>query len=194
MQEKNLLSFDGEVYYYPAVFSEQESKFFFNELATNIRWKQEPVKLFGKEIMQPRLTAWYGNSDKPYTYSGITMVPETWTRALLDIKARAEKLSGALFTSVLMNLYRNGNDYMGWHRDNEKMLGPAPTIASVSFGAPRVFQLRNYANKDNRISVLLEPGSILLMCGPTQKFWEHRLPKAPKLKEPRINLTLRNIT
>jgi alkylated DNA repair dioxygenase AlkB len=190
---QNILPFDGEVHYYPSVFNEDESRYFFDELTRTIKWKQEPVRLFGKEIMQPRLTAWYGDTDKSYTYSGVTMIPVNWMKDLLIIKERVEKLSGAAFTSVLMNLYRNGNDYMGWHRDNEKMLGPQPTIASVSFGASRVFQLRYYSNKHNKISVTLEPGSVLLMRGKTQNFWEHRLPKAPRLLEPRINLTLRNI-
>ena len=191
--ENNLLPYGGEVYYVPNVFSRQQSDEYFNQLFTEIRWKQEPIKIFGKEVMQPRLTAWYGDITRPYAYSGITMAPNHWIHPLLEIKTTADQLSGAASTSALMNLYRDGNDGLGWHRDNEKVLGPAPTIASVSLGAVRAFQLRDYKDKKNLISIDLEPGSVLIMKGDSQKVWEHRVPKSAKLHGARINITFRVI-
>jgi alkylated DNA repair dioxygenase AlkB len=159
----------------------------------DIQWKQEPVRLFGREIMQPRLTAWYGAADKAYTYSGITMEPLPWTQELDQIRMDAETLAGVSFTSALLNLYRDGSDSIGWHRDNEKMLGPAPVIASVSFGASRKFQFRNYTDKKMNVSLMLGPGSVLVMRGATQRNWEHSLPKTKKLSGARINITFRII-
>ena len=190
---KNLLPFGGEVYYIPNVFAKEKSDEYFNQLFTEIRWKQEPIKIFGKEVMQPRLTAWYGAIDKSYAYSGITMQPNHWIHPLLEIKSVAEKYSGSSATSALMNLYRDGNDGLGWHRDNEKVLGPAPTIASVSLGTVRTFQLRHYKDKSNLISIDLEPGSLVIMKGESQQIWEHRIPKSKKVHGARINITFRAI-
>ena len=193
LSENNLLPYGGEVYYVPNVFSRQQSDEYFNQLFTEIRWKQEPIKIFGKEVMQPRLTAWYGDITRSYAYSGITMAPNHWIHPLLEIKTTADQLSGAASTSALMNLYRDGNDGLGWHRDNEKVLGPAPTIASVSLGAIRTFQLRDYKDKNNLISIDLEPGSVVIMKGESQKVWEHRVPKSAKKHGARINITFRVI-
>jgi alkylated DNA repair dioxygenase AlkB len=187
----NLLPYGGELYYVPDVFSREESDEYFNQLFTQIRWKQEPIKIFGKEVMQPRLTAWYGDVTKPYAYSGITMAPNHWIDPLLKIKSVADELSGAQSSSALLNLYRDGNDGLGWHRDNEKVLGPAPTISSVNFGAVRTFQLRDHKDKNNLISIGLQPGSIVIMKGASQQVWEHRVPKSKKFFGPRINITFR---
>lgn len=192
-QPVNLLPSDGEVYYYPAVFSEAERNEYFNILFSGIRWKQEPVKIFGREILQPRLTAWYGDPDKSYTYTGLTMQADQWVHPLIDIKKIADQYSGVESTSALLNLYRDGNDGLGWHRDNEKMLGTEPVIASVSLGAPRLFQLRNYHNKQQVISIELEPGSLLIMKGASQKNWEHRVPKSKNEHGARINITFRRV-
>lgn len=191
---KNLLPYGGELYYFPNVFTREQSDEYFNQLFTEIRWKQEPIKIFGKEVMQPRLTAWYGDITKPYAYSGITMAPNHWIHPLLEIKSVADKYSGAESSSALLNLYRDGNDGLGWHRDNEKVLGPAPTIASVSLGAVRTFQLRDYKGKDKLISIELEPGSIVIMKGASQQMWEHRVPKSKKIFGARINITFRIIS
>ena len=190
---KNLLPFGGEVYYIPNVFAKEKSGEYFNQLFTEIRWKQEPIKIFGKEVMQPRLTAWYGAIDKSYAYSGITMQPNHWIHPLLEIKSVAEEYSGSSATSALMNLYRDGNDGLGWHRDNEKVLGPTPTIASVSLGTVRTFQFRHYKDKSNLISIDLEPGSLVIMKGESQQIWEHRIPKSKKVHGARINITFRTI-
>ena len=187
----NLLPYGGELYYIPDVFAREQGEAYFNQLFTEIRWKQEPIKIFGREVMQPRLTAWYGDVMKPYAYSGITMAPNHWIHPLLEIKSVAEKFSGAESSSALLNLYRDGNDGLGWHRDNEKVLGPTPSIASVSLGAVRTFQLRDYKDKKNLISLDLQPGSIVIMRGASQQMWEHRVPKSKKVLGARINITFR---
>lgn len=189
----NLLPSGGEVYYIPHVFSHEKADEYFNLLFSEIRWKQEPIKIFGKEVLQPRLTAWYGDIEKPYTYSGLTMAPNHWIHPLMEIKKVADEYSGVQSTSALLNLYRDGNDGLGWHRDNEKVLGPEPVIASVSLGVSRFFQFRKYHNKKDVISIELEPGSLLVMRGATQRSWEHRVPKSKKVHGARINITFRKI-
>ena len=189
----NILPYQGEAYLYPNFFTKAESEGYFKELLNNIAWKQEPIKIFGQQVMQPRLTAWYGNSDKPYTYSGITMQPQIWTSALIAIKEKIETVAGVEFTSALLNLYRDGKDSMGWHRDNEKELGPNPVIGSVSFGAGRIFKLRLYKDKNISKSLELGDGSFLLMQGETQHYWEHGVAKTNKDVGPRINITFRVI-
>ncbi|MEJ7589600.1 MAG: alpha-ketoglutarate-dependent dioxygenase AlkB [Ferruginibacter sp.] len=191
---ENLLPFNGEAMLYPGFFLPAESDHYFNVLEAEIRWKQEPIKIFGKEMMQPRLTAWYGDAGKAYRYSGLTMLPQPWTGSLLVIKERIEDFAGVQFTSALLNFYRDGKDSMGWHRDNEKELGLNPVIGSVSFGSARLFQFRNFKEKKLTRSVELTHGSFLLMKGETQQYWEHHLPKSTKETGKRINLTFRVIT
>lgn len=190
---ENLISTDGEVYFYPALFTPEESDQLYKALIENIEWKQEPVFIMGKEIMQPRLTAWYGDADKAYSYTGITMKPHTWTPELLIIKERIEQVAAHTFTSVLLNYYRDGKDSMGWHRDNEKELGNNPVIGSVSFGVSRHFHLKHRTDKNLRAKILLTHGSFLLMKGATQHHWYHSIPKELKVAEGRINLTFRTI-
>lgn len=189
---ENLLPGNGELYYYPSFIGTEVAEKYFHTLLEEINWKHEEITIYGKRVLQPRLTAWYG--DVAYTYSGTTMHPIPFTPTLLAIKHEAEKISGAAFNSVLLNLYRDGHDYMGWHRDNEKELGDAPVIASVSFGAGRTFQVRKYKSKDEKLSVETANGSLLIMRGAMQHYWEHQLPKRLKVKDARINLTFRKIT
>jgi alkylated DNA repair dioxygenase AlkB len=189
--QTNILPFSGEALLYENLFSREESCRIYEHLVTTIHWKQEPIKMFGKMVMQPRLTACYG--EKSVAYSGITMEVHGWTEQLLEIKQRAEQIAQAQFNSVLLNYYRDGNDSMGWHRDNERELGPEPIIASVSFGATRKFQLRTHKDKSGLASVDLTHGSLLLMRGACQQVWEHSLPKT-RHSEGRINLTFRVIT
>jgi alkylated DNA repair dioxygenase AlkB len=143
--------------------------------------------------MQPRLTAWYGDISKPYTYSGLTMQANHWIKSLLSIKSVADKYAGIVSSSALLNLYRDGHDGLGWHRDNEKVLGPEPVIASVSLGTVRSFQLRPYKKREPLISLDLEPGSLVIMRGETQRMWEHRIPKTSMTKGARINITFRSV-
>lgn len=189
----DILSCNGDAVLYNNFFSAAESETYFSSLMNEVNWKQEPIKIFGKEVMQPRLTAWHGDGDKPYSYSGITMHPAAWTESLRAIKQKIEPVAGVIFTSALLNLYRDGNDSMGWHRDNEKELGDVPVIGSVSFGATRTFQFRNYKTKKDLKSVDLTNGSLLLMRGKTNHFWEHRVPKTNRPVKERINITFRVI-
>jgi alkylated DNA repair dioxygenase AlkB len=192
--EENILPRHGETYLYPGFFSEQESDRFFEDLLKNIKWEQMAIRIFGKTVLQPRLTAWFADKGIHYTYSGLTPVAFEWTDALLDIKQRVEKKCGVTFNSALLNLYRNGKDSMGWHRDNEKALGRDPVVASVSFGATRNFRLRDYATKKEMIEMDLGHGSFLLMRGETQHFWEHAVPKTNKRVGERINITFRSVS
>ena len=185
---------DGEVIIYQNFFSELESDQLFRDLRNSISWRQDKIKLFGKEVNLPRLTAWYGDKGKSYKYSGITMHPNAWTPALFSIKERVEKVVEIKFNSVLANLYRQGQDYVSWHSDDEPELGENPIIASVSFGATRRFQLRHKSDKYlDTIKVDLNHGSLLLMKGSTQHFWKHQVPKTSKELTERINLTFRVI-
>jgi alkylated DNA repair dioxygenase AlkB len=192
-KEANLLPEKGEVYYYPSFFNSPQSDDFFGKLVNEIQWKQEPIWMFGKKVMQPRLTALYGNPSVPYGYSGIKMQPFPWTDFLSQIKEAIEQVADTDFTHVLLNYYRDGKDSMGWHRDNEAELGKNPIIGSVSFGYPRRFQFRLYEEKCKKKEVLLEHGSFLLMSGATQHYWEHQIPKSQKVQGARINLTFRKI-
>ncbi|RPD42897.1 alpha-ketoglutarate-dependent dioxygenase AlkB family protein [Chitinophaga barathri] len=189
----NLLPVDGTAVLFPALFTREESDHYLEVLQEKINWKQEPVIMFGKTVMQPRLTAWYGDEGKAYSYSGITMQPVPWTEALLAIKTRAEAVAGQSFNSALLNFYRNGQDSMGWHRDNESSLGLNPVIGSVSFGAEREFQLRHYMNRSMKRSVVLTHGSVLIMADATQHYWQHAIPKTTKPLGARINITFRKI-
>jgi alkylated DNA repair dioxygenase AlkB len=189
----NLLPYKGEVFLFPRFFSKKNSDLLLQNLLTNINWKQEPITIFGKQVMQPRLTAWYADEGKQYSYSGITMQPLTWTESLQQIKTAIETKTDISFNSALLNLYRDGKDSMGWHRDNEKELGTNPPIASVSLGASRIFKLRDYNNKKTTQSIELTHGSLLLMKGETQHFWEHQVAKTSKPVSTRINITFRQI-
>lgn len=183
---------DGEYLFLPNFFNKQESNYFFDALLKKIEWKQEEMKMYGKVLKFPRLTAWYGDNNKPYSFSGINLNPTTWTDDLLKIKKIIEPKCNGIFNSVLLNLYRNGNDSISWHTDAEKELGKNPLIASVNFGATRKFQLRNRETKE-KMEIELTHGSLLIMKGSLQHFWQHQVPKTKKTVGKRINLTFRII-
>lgn len=184
---------DCELMFFPELFSASESQAYLTDLTQNIAWEQLNFKIFGKVRNAPRLTAWYADPAKNYSYSGITHTPQNWTDSLQEIKARVETASEATFNSVLLNLYRNGEDSMGWHSDDEPELGPNPLIASVSFGTTRSFQLRHKQLANCRLNLDLPNGSLLVMRGTTQHFWQHQLPKTKRVSTPRLNLTFRTI-
>lgn len=181
---------NGQYWFYPSFFSRLESDLFLRKLRTDIEWKQEAMNMYGKQVNFPRLTAWYGDNDKPYSFSGITLTPKIWTKELLEIKEKIEPLSKVSFNSVLLNLYRNGKDSISWHTDAEKELGINPVIASVNFGATRKFQLRHIKTKE-RLEIDLTHGSLLIMQGELQHFWQHQVPKTSQNVSDRINLTFR---
>ena len=184
---------DGELRLYPHFFSPEERETFFTQLKKNVTWQQEEIKLYGKRIPLPRLTAWFGDEGKTYMYSGITVEPEPWTSELLKIKTRIEEVSEGKFNSVLLNYYRNERDSVSWHSDDEPELGKDPIIGSVSFGDVRTFQLKHKTDKSLTISRDLPDGSYLEMAGSTQHHWLHQIPKRTRKIGPRINLTFRVI-
>ncbi len=189
---KNLLPCDGEVYYLPDFYTTAEADLIYHQLLEEIDWEEKAIKIFGRVVLQPRKIAWYGDDGVIYTYSNLTQVAKAWTPTLLLLREKIEKFSGKNFNSVLLNLYRNDQDSMGWHSDNEKELGVNPLIASLSFGNPRIFQLK-HESRPLKTSLLLENGSLLLMGGETQHHWKHQLPKRRALCGPRINLTFRMV-
>ena len=184
---------NAELIYHPEYFGTEEADLYFNELLQQTKWRQDNIKVFGKTYQQPRLTALYGDSGKPYSYSNITMYPEIFTPLLEKIKSKIEQESGHIFNTVLLNLYRDGKDSNGWHADNEKELGKNPVIASVSFGETRPFHFKHRTIKTERHQLDLTHGSLLIMKGEMQHYWLHRIAKTKKLIAPRINLTFRYI-
>lgn len=184
---------DATISYYPHFFDKTEADAIFTELLKTTPWQQDEITLFGKTHPQPRLTALYGNDGKPYSYSNIIMQPNPWSLLLQKIKLKIENVVETNFTSVLLNLYRDGKDSNGWHADNEKELGINPVIASVSFGAERRFHLQHNGDKNCKQKIILEHGSLLIMEGTTQHFWKHQIPKTAKPIGQRINLTFRVI-
>lgn len=187
----NLLPFDGEALFYPDFLSEKESEIYFNHILQAYQWKQEKIIIYEKEMLQPRLTAFCGDSYKDLRYSETIIKPQQWTTEMLELKQRTEAIAGVTFTNALFNYYRDGKDSVSWHRDNEKNWGADPVIASVSLGAARSFQMRNYKDKTFTRSVELTPGSLLIMRGAMQRCWEHQVPKTTKRIGPRINITFR---
>ena len=174
-------------------FNAQESASIMQALITEIDWQQYQIKIFGKTLDQPRITAYYGEDHPYYAYSNIKLQPIPFTPILLSIKNKIETLTSHQFNGVLLNYYRNGDDSMGWHADDEKELGTNPVIASLSFGASRNFQLQHSLDKSiSKATIVLNDASLLIMKGVTQHFWKHQIPKQ-KNKGPRINLTFRKI-
>jgi alkylated DNA repair dioxygenase AlkB len=185
---------DAEVLYAPRVDFGEPDQAILAHLIETIPWRSESIVLWGKSYVQPRLIAWYGDPAATYTYSGLTLTPLPWTPTLMRIKQRVEQISDATFNSVLLNYYRDGQDSMGFHSDDEPELGPAPVIASVSFGEERTFVLKHKRKKSLKpIRLPLASGSLLLMRGETQRNWRHAVEKEDRPCGPRINLTFRRI-
>ncbi|GGK75703.1 alpha-ketoglutarate-dependent dioxygenase AlkB [Rufibacter glacialis] len=184
---------DATVYLIPAFIPAEDQLALQEALTQKVAWRQEKIRMFGKQIDQPRLTAWYADAGKAYTYSGLIWEPLPWLPELTILRTALQELTGASFNSVLLNLYRHGQDSMGWHADDERELGQNPIIASVSLGQERTFSFRHRQQKDLKHTLVLPSGSLLLMAGPTQHFWLHQLPKTTKAQQPRLNLTFRFI-
>lgn len=183
---------NGEFVYIPGFFNRQLASRYLAMLQENILWKQEKMNMYGRQVDFPRLTSWYGDTGKPYSFSGIKLTPHPWTAELIEIKQQVDTFCSISFNSVLLNLYRNGNDSISWHSDAEKELGINPIIASVNFGGARIFQMRHNTTHE-KISLTLEHGSLLVMKGELQHHWKHQVPKTKIEVAPRINLTFRVI-
>lgn len=185
---------DGDITYIEEFYSSVQSNSIFNKLKSHIDWQQQKILLFGKSILEPRLTAFYSSEDKSYTYSGKKMHGKMMPSVLIEICESIEKYCRHRFNSVLLNYYRSGNDSMGWHSDDEKELGLNPVIASLSFGGSRVFLMKHKQEQNKRLKLVLKDGSLLIMKGQTQHQWKHQIPKSKTYIDPRINLTFRLIT
>ena len=206
-EKERLISLkNAELLFIESFFEKEEADCFQKELTENVDWQQGVIMMFGKKVLEPRLTAWYGDEGKVYTYSGKTQIPLPWNTPLLSIKNKIEEylypsvfltkttensLISKHFNSVLLNFYRNGIDSMGFHSDDEKELGLNPTIASVNFGESRRFLFRRKDDKNEKFELLLTHGSLLIMSGEMQHYWQHAIPKESKKTKPRINLTFR---
>lgn len=184
---------NADVTYYPNFIESLEATAYFTSIKANTSWQQDDIKVFGKIHPQPRLTALFATNERPYSYSNITMNPQKFSLELLHIKKAVETIAQIKFTTCLLNLYRDGKDSNGWHADDEKELGTNPVIASVSLGQERFFHLRHRHDKNLKTKILLQHGSLLLMQGATQHFWQHQIPKTAKPIGERINLTFRII-
>lgn len=189
---KQILPLDGDTQYFGVVCDQELSNHYLDYLLQKVPWKNDEAVIYGNHYITDRKVAWYGDGNFSYSYSGKTRVAIPWTEPLLELKALAESYSGASYNSCLLNLYENGSQGMGWHHDDEKGLGKNSNIASLSFGAARRFDFRHKQNRQ-KISVLLEHGSLLVMAGTTQSNWQHHLPKSLKISQPRVNLTFRTM-
>jgi alkylated DNA repair dioxygenase AlkB len=181
----------ADLAYAPSAVPQPEA--WLDVLRAQIPWERHRLRLFGRELEAPRLSCWIGDADAVYTYSRTRFVPRPWIAALAALRDWLAALTGAPYNSVLCNLYRNGQDSMGWHSDDEPELGAAPTIASLSFGAVRRFRLRHRRDPALRLELELAPGSLLLMRGSTQALYRHDLPRTARPLGPRLNLTYRHV-
>ena len=182
---------DGDLTF-SRTWRESESVDWMERLKKEIEWKQHRIKIFGKWVDCPRLSAWYGDPGAVYSYSSLSLTPIAWTPTLLEVRNQLAETIERPFNSVLLNLYRNGNDSMGWHSDDESEMGLNPVIASISLGGSRMMKFRHRSDSEVSNFVLeLSPGSLLIMAGTTQKFWQHEIPKTKKSVGERLNLTFR---
>ncbi len=190
--QKNWLPKDGIVNYFGPIVNQEEADGYFQKFWDTIAWEQDVVHMFGKRIETKRKVAWYGDRPFEYTYSNSTKKALRWTPELLAIKNLTEKFTEETYNSCLLNLYHSGEEGMGWHCDDEKELRPNGAIASLSFGAERKFAFKHKESKE-KVGLILDHGSLLVMKGTTQSNWLHRLPPTKLVKLPRINLTFRTV-
>lgn len=187
-----LLPFDGSALLFPNFIDANHADDAFRRLMNETPWEQRDIVVFGKLHREPRLSVWHSEPHISYTYSGILRTPQSWTPLLEELRDKCAAVSGATFNAVLANLYRDGNDGVGWHADNEASNGREPTIASLSFGASRRFDFRHRDTKQT-IRMQLDQGSLLVMSGLSQHCWVHQLPRTKRVMEPRVNLTFRRV-
>ena len=194
MSENTLITvIDQQAFLYPKFLDKPDADQYFRVLYDEIDWQQEELFLYGRRLNVPRLIAWHGDAGVNYRYSGVDHRALPWNQSLLDIRKKLSEKVSETFNGVLLNLYRDGQDSMGWHSDDEPELGIEPVIASISLGQERNIQFRRRDNHAKKISLVLPHGSLLLMQGKSQVGWQHQIPKSRKPMKPRINLTFRNI-
>lgn len=193
---KKLSLNDAEVWYQDCFMPEQDANLLLEHLINHIPFRQDEITIFGKKVMQPRLTCWMADVGLSIKYSGLRMEPTVWDPEVLEIKQKVEQATNTTYNSVLINYYRDGQDSMGWHADNEQELGPDPKIASLSLGQTRKFSLKSNTVKGSSaevLNLLLGHGSLLFMGAGTQQNYKHQLPKTKLSNGPRINLTFRKM-
>ena len=188
--QEHLLLPEHLMEYVPGFFGKMESERYLKVFLETISWQQTKITMYDKELLTPRLCAWFG--DRPMRQDDMRP-PIPWTDELLEIKSKVEQHTGISFNGVLLNYYRDGNDSVAWHSDKDTIVGLKTEIASVSFGQPRNFDFRNKENHRQQYSLELGSGSLLLMKGDLQKYWEHRIAKSAKPMKARINLTFRKV-
>ena len=189
-EPQQLLPFDGSAILHNRFFNENFTREAFEFLRENTPWEQPEIVMFGKKHKQSCLSTWHSDAGVNYVYSGVERVAHPMNEILSEIRRRCEVAANSKFNSVLVNFYRDGSAGMGWHADNEAINGREPTIASVSLGATRRFDLRHRETKQT-VKVDLEDGSLLVMSGLSQQCWVHQIAKTAKPVGPRINLTFR---
>jgi len=179
--------------YLPGIFSPEESRAYLEAFIRETPWVQRIVQLYGREVVTPRLTAFYADPAVLSSRSDQEKNPLPWTPDLLTIKTRIDHLAGVDFNAVLLNYYRDGNDSVAWHTDNDSIPGRNRIVASVSFGQARRFDIRKASDHAQKFSVELASGSYLLMHGDFQDHWEHRIAKSTRPLQARVNLTFRRL-
>ena len=187
---QQFLPFDGTATLFKDFLSADFAAQAFNQIKTENDWEQPEITIFGNTVLEPRLSTWHNELGEGYKYSGVMRRAQPFSEILSDIRNRCAEVTNATFNSVLVNFYRNGQDGLGWHSDNEACNGPEPTIASVSLGATRRFDMRHRKTGET-IKIQLESGSLLVMAGKSQHCWVHQVAKTKRVHEPRINLTFR---
>jgi len=184
---------DADLRYFPRWVDADLADEWLSEISAKTPWSQPQIKLYGRSIAVPRLVAWYGDADAHYRYSGFTHEPLAWTPLLVDIRQRVQQQVGQRLNGVLLNYYRDGQDAMGWHSDDERELGQQPLVVSLNLGATRRFDFRRKGASRIEYSISLEHGSLLVMSGLTQHYWQHQIARTRKVRAPRLNLTFRQI-
>ncbi len=187
-----LLPFDGTATLYEGFLDFEFASRAFNQIRDESDWEQPEITIFGNTVLEPRLSTWHNELGEGYKYSGVMRRAQPFSKMLSEIRDRCVKVTGTRFNSALVNFYRNGQDGVGWHADNEACNGREPTIASVSLGATRRFDMRHRKTGET-IKIQLESGSLLVMAGKSQQCWVHQVAKTKRVHEPRINLTFRRI-
>lgn len=176
--------------YTPGFIEDKEATALLCHLLATAPWEQHRVMMYEKEVVTPRLSAWYGDRREK---DGIKREPIPWLPELAALRDKIMEKTGMCFDGVLLNYYRDGNDSVAWHSDKDTVPGLKTEIASVSLGQVRNFDFRSKENHRQRYAIPLEHGSLLLMKGDLQKYWEHRIAKSASLMSARINLTFRQI-
>ncbi|MDA9048687.1 alpha-ketoglutarate-dependent dioxygenase AlkB [Gammaproteobacteria bacterium] len=192
MQNEIVAHNDLKIRVQEGFFSSVEANDLLINCIAGLPWESMKIKMFGKEVVIPRLQCWVGDKGCEYSYSGKKLNRQPWTPELLMIKEKISQHANLNFNSVLVNFYRDGQDSMGWHADDEPELGKNPTIAALSFGGERDLVFRNILSKET-LSIPQPHGALIIIDGQTQQYWQHAIKKTKKVISPRINLTFRNI-